>query len=142
MQKCSPDEMKVFIKIMMMMMMMMVTIGSCSMIWTVKFPQVATKPPLNDTSALISLPWACWSRSRSFITRSRWKWKWISFVFSFFITSFSSSPSPSSCLGKNYYKILHLFVICVKLQDFDFVRSQDRLPSLLFWLFWHIHKIS
>ena len=137
--------MKAFIKMMMMIMMMvmMITIGSCSMIWTVKFPQVATKPPLNDTSALISLPWACWSRSRSFITGSRWKWKWISFVLHFL--SPLSPPHHPHLLAwvKNYYKILHFIVICVKLQNFDYVRGQDRLPSLLFRLLWHIrHGIS
>ena len=32
------------------------TMGSCSMIWTVKLPQVTRKPPLNETRALISFP--------------------------------------------------------------------------------------
>ena len=34
----------------------MATMGSCSNTWTARFPQVATKPPLNDTRALISFP--------------------------------------------------------------------------------------
>ena len=73
---------------------MMLTMGSCSMTWTARFPQVATKPPLNDTSALISFP-CTWSLSCGFMgwneieseehkcaepvmCGSRWKWKWIS----------------------------------------------------------------
>ena len=38
------------------MLMKMTTMGSCSNTWTARFPQVATKPPLNDTRALISFP--------------------------------------------------------------------------------------
>ena len=34
----------------------LLTMGSCSMIWTVKLPQVTRKPPLNETRALISFP--------------------------------------------------------------------------------------
>ena len=44
----------------------MLTMGSCSMTWTARFPQVATKPPLNDTRALISFPWT-WSLSCGFV---------------------------------------------------------------------------
>ena len=71
---------------------MMLTMGSCSMTWTARFPQVATKPPLNDTSALISFPctwFVGWNESESewykradFFSLNldcglEWKWKWM-----------------------------------------------------------------
>ena len=120
-----------------MMMVMMITIGSCSIIWTVKFPHVATKPPLNDTSALISLPWACWSRSRSFITGSRWKWKWISFVLHF-LSPLSPPHHPHLLVWVKIttkYFIYLWFVLNYK------TLIMFRIPSLLFRLFWHIHGI-
>ena len=50
------------------------TMGSCSMIWTVKFAQVTRKPPLNETRALISFP-RTWSAAMVMWVRKKVKVK-------------------------------------------------------------------